>query len=286
MSLIAVNLWRSFTDYYGFLATALHLHASHGIEYADFAQYHAATDRWNDFATIGGQTGSSANRLHYCLASQLLQGCVIPPMVRPATRPSPPRLPPLSPHTSTQNLFVCYMNITSVLATPGLPHPRDLVLDAPVASPFRSGFEAEGDKSGKVAAMDAGDWRRGQMFSRFMRLANQDALQDYHHLEALNLLVTPDEDEKEDRASLAAALVTRATTGNTRALADGLAACDEPESAVRQRETRYFDVAGAQRRVLALKVALAAEMNQRFVADARLWRWVAAVPDGRLWRRC
>jgi hypothetical protein len=266
-------------------------------EYSDFAAYHAATDRWNDFVTIGGLCDSSANRLQYCLASQLLQDSVIPSMVRPATtRPLVSGFPLYHHDISTQNLFVDEdMNITSVidwafsstvppaqvLSTPGLPHPRDLMLDVPVASAFRSGFEAENERSSNRSVIDPDDWKRGQIVSRFMRLVNQDALQDYHHLEALCLLVRGDDDDDDDGDnaddSLAATLATRATTRDVRALADELAADDEPEGAIRQREKRYFDVCGAQRRALAHKVALAAEMNPRFVADARLWRWVAAV---------
>lgn len=77
--------------YYVSLATALRLHAEqlpmgyHILrapipipqEYGDFAKYHAATDRWNDFATIGGLVESSANRLQYCLANQLLEESMI-----------------------------------------------------------------------------------------------------------------------------------------------------------------------------------------------------------------
>lgn len=72
-------------------AVALHLHAEqlsmgHHVlrapvpvpeEYSTFAKYYAATDRWNDFATIGGIVDSSINRLQHCLASHLLQDSII-----------------------------------------------------------------------------------------------------------------------------------------------------------------------------------------------------------------
>lgn len=77
------------------------------------------------------------------------------------------------------------------------------------------------------------------MVSRFMRLVNLDALQDYHHLEALCALArgpaTPRYDG-DDANSLPAILATRATTQEALELADELAADDEPKSEVRRQE--------------------------------------------------
>ncbi|KAK4452372.1 hypothetical protein QBC34DRAFT_398555 [Podospora aff. communis PSN243] len=306
--------FHSESEYFVSLAAALRLHAEqlpmgyHVLraplpvpqEYSDFAEYHAATDRWNDFVTIGGLAESSANRFQYCLASELLQDTVIPNMINPSACSSAPGFPLYHHDISTQNLFIDDdMNITCIidwafcstvspaqlLSTPGLPHPRDLVLDEPLTNAFRTGFKAENERSSRKHALSPDDWKRGQMISRFMRLVNQDALQDYHHLQALCLLAQARRDEDDqggiDEPSLATALVTRAAAPNAVALADELAADDEPESDIREREKRYFDVCGAQRRALAQKVALASSMNPRFVADARLWRCMAKVLDDR-----
>ncbi|KAK7417589.1 hypothetical protein QQZ08_011570 [Neonectria magnoliae] len=243
-------------------------------EYPNFAKYYAATDRWNDFAALGGTVDSSRNRLQYCLASQLLRDSIIPRM----------------------NLFVDDdLNITCVidwafsstvppaqlLATPGLPHPRDLVLDLSLVSAFRSGFETQNRKTGSCI-IESNYWKVGQMVSRFMRLVNLDALQDYDHLEALCALalgpVTPG-DDRDDTNSLPAILATRATAHDALALAAELAADDEPESEIRRRETEYFDAVGVKRLALARKVAFAAKMNPQFVADGRLWRWIDTVME-------
>ncbi|SPO07777.1 uncharacterized protein DNG_10472 [Cephalotrichum gorgonifer] len=238
-------------------------------EYSSFAKYYAATDRWNDFAALERLVDSSMNRLQYCLASHLLRDSIIPRMVRPVSQSAPGF--PLHHHDiSLQNLFVDDdLNIT------------DLVLDSSLITAFRSGFEAENKKIGRCI-IDPGYWKVGQMVSRFMRLVNLDALQDYGHLEALYTLArepVTSEDDGDITNSLPAILATRATSHDALALAGELAADDEPESEIRRREKEYFDAVGAKRFALARKVAFAARMNPRFVADGRLWRWLDAVVE-------
>lgn len=296
-------------DYYSSLAAALHLHAEqlpmgyHILrapvpvwqDYPDFAKYYTATDRWNDYAALGGLADSSVNRFQYCLASQLLQDSIIPRMIRPVSR-SDPGFPLHHHDISLQNIFVDdNLNITCIidwvfsstvppaqlLATPGLPHPRDLVMDSSLVSAFRSGFETGCGKTSRCI-IEFDFWKTGQMVSHFMRLVNLDALQDYGHLEALCALVwgsgTPGDGE-DNTNSLPAILATRATTRDALALAGELAADDEPESETRRREKEYFDAVGDKRLALARKVAFAAKMNPQFVADGRLWRWLDAVTE-------
>lgn len=297
-------------DYYSSLAAALHLHAEqlpmgHHVlrapvpvpqEYPNFAKYYAATDRWNNFAALGGLVESSMNRLQYCLASQLLRDSIIPCMVRPAACQSAPGFPLHHHDISLQNLFVDDdLNITCVidwafsstvppaqlLATPGLPHPRDLVLDLSLLSAFRSGFETENSKTGRCI-IESNCWKVAQMVSRFMRLVNLDALQDYDHLEALCALALGPAtagDDGDGTNSLPATLATRSTAHDALALAGELAADDEPESEIHRREKEYFDAVGVKRLALARKLAFAAKMNPQFVADGRLWRWIDAVVE-------
>ena len=296
-------------DYCSSLTAALHLHAEqlpmgyHILrapvpvrqEYSSFAKYYTATDRWNDFATLGGMVDSSVNRLQYCLASQLARNSIIPRMVRPVSR-SDPGFPLHHHDISLQNLFVDDdLNITCIidwafsstvppaqlLATPGLPHPRDLVLDSSLVSVFRSGFETEVGRSGRCI-IESDSWKVGEMVSRFMGLVNLDALQDYSHLEVLWGLAWGPETPVYDgdgTDSLLAILSTRATTYDALALVGELTADDEPESEIRRREKEYFDAVGNKRLALAHKVAFAAKMNPRFVADGRLWRWIDAVTE-------
>lgn len=294
-------------DYYSSLASALYLHAEqlpmgHHVlrapvpipqEYPNLAQYYAATDRWNDFAALGGMVDSSTNRLQYCIASHILRDAIIPRMVHPVGQ-SGVDFPLCHHDISLQNLFVDdNLNITCVidwafsstvppaqlLVTPGLPHPRDLILDLSLLSAFRSGFETENSEVGRYI-IEPNDWKVGQMVSYFMRLVNLDSLQDMNHLEALYALSQENvthEDDQNDNNSIPDVLAARAVTEDALALARELAGDDEPESEVHRREQEYFGAVGAKRRALAHKVAFAAKMNPRFVADGRLWRWVDAV---------
>lgn len=286
------------------LVTALRLHAEqlpigyHILrapvpvpqEYSSYVSYLTATDRWNDFAALGDVVDSSRNRLQYCLASRLLQDSIVPRMILTGCH-STPGFPFYHHDISLQNLFVDDdLNITCIidwafsstvppvqlLATPGLPHPGDLVLDSSLASAFRCGFE--GDEAGSCK-IESNQWKVGQMVSRFMRLVNLDALQDYHHLEALCGLALGPATPGDDTLSPAAILATRAMADDALVLASDLAADDEPQSEVLRREKEYFGVVGAKRLALARKVALVANINPEFVADARLWRWIDAVME-------
>ncbi|KAF4455315.1 protein kinase-like domain [Fusarium austroafricanum] len=296
-------------DYYCSLATALRLHAEqlpmeHHVlrapvpipeEYTSFAKYYTATDRWNDFVSLGGMVDSSVNRLQYCLASHFLQDSIIPGMVCPVNQLAS-GFPLNHQDISLQNLFVDDgLNITCVidwafsstvppaqlLAPPGLPHPRDLVSDLSLIDAFRFGFETKNRKIGEYV-ITSSHWKIGQMVVRFMRLVNLDALQDYSHLEALYVLAqgsgTPG-DDGDDTNSLPAILASRAMTHDALLLASELAADDESESEICRREKNYFDAVGAKRLALARRVTVAAKMNPRFVADGRLWRWVDAVME-------
>ena len=175
-------------SYYSSLTNALHLHAEqlpmgyHILrapiaipqEYPNFAKYYAATDRWNDFAALGGIVDSSLNRLQYCIASQLLRDCIIPCLVCPVERTNA-GLPLCHHDISLQNLFVDEeLNITCVidwsssstvppaqlLAPPGLPHPRDLILEQFLVHAFRPGFELENKKNCKHA-IGSNFWKIG-----------------------------------------------------------------------------------------------------------------------------
>ncbi|KAH6628177.1 hypothetical protein F5144DRAFT_654238 [Chaetomium tenue] len=271
--------FHSEADYYSSLAIALCLHAEqlplgHHVlrapvpvpqEYPNFAKYYAATDRWNDLVALGGVVESSTNRLQYCLASDLLRDSIIPRMVRPVNQSAPG--------------FPLYHHDLSLFATPGLPHPRDLLLDLSLVHAFRAGIEAENMtiSGGKI---EPNDWKASQMVSRFMRVVNLDALQDYDHLEALYTLAggpATSGVDGDDTNSLSTTLARRATSHDALALASELAADDEPQSEISRREKEYFDAVGAQRLALARKVAFAAKMNPQFVADGRLWRWVDEV---------
>jgi hypothetical protein len=43
----------------------------------------------------------------------------------------------------------------------------------------------------------------------------------------------------------------------------------------RQNEEHYFSCVGPERHALARHLTMIAQRNKRFVADKRLWRWIA-----------
>ena len=94
------------------------------------------------------------------------------------------------------------------------------------------------------------------MVSRFMRLVNLDALQNYDHLKALCALawglMNPG-DDKDDGNNLPAILSARATTLDALALAADLASDDEPESRILRHEQEYFGSVGSARLAAARK---------------------------------
>lgn len=157
--------------------------------------------------------------------------------------------------------------------------------DSSLVGAFRPGFESENRKAGRGivdrSVVDSDYWEVSKFVSHFMRLVNQDALQDYHHLEALFALrPITGEDDRNDTDTIPAIIAAQAATQEALALLDVLVANDEPESEVRREEKEYFETMDVGKLALAQKVTLAAEMNPRFVADRRLWRWIDAAMEG------
>ncbi|KAK1767706.1 hypothetical protein QBC33DRAFT_585666 [Phialemonium atrogriseum] len=227
-------------DYYSSLAVALLLHAEQlPMGHHVLRAPIPVPQEYPNFA--------NKNRLQYSLASHLLRDSIIPCMIRPVSQ-SAPGFPLYRHDISLQNLFAFSSTVppAHLLSTPGLPHPRDLE-DRWMCNRVRL-LEGRRDGLTFYAPGEPGCFTRLSLPGGALR-----------------------------RHSLPAILATRATTQEALELADELAADDEPKSEVRWQEKEYFDAVGAKRLALAHKVTLVAEMNSRFVADGRLWRWIDAV---------
>ncbi|OAA58100.1 Protein kinase-like domain protein [Niveomyces insectorum RCEF 264] len=304
-------------DYYEALVRALLLHAEqlpmgHHLfrapipiphEYDSFAAYRLATDRWNDYASLGGKIDASHNRLQYSLAAFILRDEVLPSLAAGSRVSS--GYPLCHQDLSMQNIFVdddlhvtCLIDwafCTTVppaqlLAAPGLPHPRDYSADADLAAAYRAGFEevlvarntcgsssSSRSRDGPPLPLPgAADWAAGTMTAHLLRLVNLDALQDYHHLEALCAL-TAARAGPDASLDLPHLLAAQADTPDAKDLAALLAEDDEPESEVKRRESAYFEAVGPDRLALARKITSMAERNPGFVADKRLWRHVERI---------
>lgn len=100
------------------------------------------------------------------------------------------------------------------------------MLDLSLVNAFRSGFESENMKIGELI-VEPKVWNVAQIISRFMRLVNLDALQDYDHLKTLCVLARESVihgDDEDGINSLPAMMTTRATSQDALALASTLAA--------------------------------------------------------------
>ncbi|QPG97318.1 hypothetical protein C2857_006137 [Epichloe festucae Fl1] len=119
---------------------------------------------------------------------------------------------------------------------PGLPHPRDLLTDHASVSAFRNAFEEGCSKCQSVRPSEK-EWEAGELLSYLIRLVNLDALQDFHHLEALYQLATSPAKDENIRATLA----FMSAESEARLLSATLAEDDdEPEHEVRLQENEYF----------------------------------------------
>lgn len=54
-----------------------------------------------------------------------------------------------------------------------------------------------------------------------------------------------------------------------------LAADDKSPSEIEQDEVQYFHQVGPERLALSRKLTLVSSMSEGFVADKRLWKWMA-----------
>lgn len=256
-------------------------------EYHTYASYLAATDRWNDFVTIGSKIDSGENRLHYFIASQFLEG-IIPYLSQNESQNNEFEhgFPIRHPDLSTNNIFVdddC--NITCIidwafassvplgelLATPGLPHPRDRPEPSLVAA-FRAGFVDQFINNEKMVPHSI--WEIADKVWHFSRLINMDALQDYNHFIELYTLTL-----EHQTADISTIFREQSETEAVSSMAKMLSSEDQPPNEIKRDEDAYFSAVGVERRALSIKLTIASELNRDFVADTKLWRWIERYLD-------
>jgi hypothetical protein len=251
-------------------------------EYDSFEEYRVATDRWNDYATVGSKIESRKNRLDYTSVGVSLKETVAF-MSDKDNHISCEGFPLYHPDISTQNVFVDDgLNITCIidwafassvppamlLVCPGLPHPRDGI-HASLIDAFIDGFTA-GEGFGGHAALD---FSHNDFFWAFFRLVNLDSLQDFHYHSQIIHAFVGDEvypyicHVKGRKDFLEAAEYV---------LKDE----DDHERSIRNEE-QYFSCVGPQRHALSRHLTMIEQLNDQFVADKRLWRWIALYLDER-----
>ncbi|KFY41658.1 hypothetical protein V494_02856 [Pseudogymnoascus sp. VKM F-4513 (FW-928)] len=250
-------------------------------QFQDLLSYQAAVGRWNDFVAIGSKIDNSRNRTDYCVAGHFLRE-MIPLICAPSSASS--GFPLCHPDLSTSNIFVdhdfnitCIIDwafastvpISTLLATPGLPHPRDEVGPA-LASIFQDSF-TRSIFPGSDGELNSSLWDS----SCWARLTTLDGLQDYRYFtELYNSIYQADGD-------IPQLFKEKLKENEFVELASILAEDDLPASKTRSDEKSYFCMKGSSDEAVARKLTMVSELSQAFVADKRLWRWIEKALDDR-----
>ncbi len=257
-------------------------------EFETFPSYRSATDRWNDFVTIGSKIDSSKNRLDYCIAGHFIRKMI--PSISHKSFATLGDLkhgfPLCHPDLSTSNIFVddkfnitCIIDwafsstvpISTLLMTPGLPHPRDEV-DTKLVSNFRAGF-IHHFFQGKDVKLHPEFWVNSRNVWLFTRLVILDGLQDYHYFAELYRSVY----KLEEQTNIPRLFNKAKKEEEFLNLSRTLAADDRPAAEIREEERQYFSHVGVERQAISRKLTVASEWSEGFIADKRLWRWLEEV---------
>ncbi|KAJ5420421.1 hypothetical protein N7465_002940 [Penicillium sp. CMV-2018d] len=245
-------------------------------EYDSFEEYRLATDRWNDYATVESKIDSSKNRLDYTLVGISLRDTVAF-LSGKDTQTSCGGFPLYHPDISTQNIFVDEdLNITCIidwafassvppamlLVCPGLPHPRDGI-HCSLLGAFVNGFIAGAGFSGEPAL----EFSHNDILWAFFRLINLDSLQDFHYFSQLIHSIIGQEVYP----------YLRHIKGETEFLeaAEYVLEDEGDQERLKRDEEQYFSCVGSQRHALSRHLTMIKQLNNQFVADKRLWRWIA-----------
>lgn len=117
------------------------------------------------------------------------------------------------------------------------------------------------------------------MMRPLQRLFRMLSKQDYHDFGALYRLAHHRrEGGAESPVDIPSLFGERARREENKLLLEELAEEDMPRDEVERRERASFGSSArdgyTERLAVARKLTLAAEMNEKFVADSRVWRWV------------
>lgn len=252
-------------------------------EYDDYNDYYTATDRWNDYTAVGSKIDSDENRLDYALVGIALTD-IVPLLVERDNLFKCSGFPLCHPDLSTSNIFVDgELNITCIidwsfasalppsmfLVCPGLPHARDNT--KPYLFPsFTEGFLQGHGFDGQTDL----DHSNSSIFWSFARLANFDALQDYHYFFELIHALT---------GQGVVYPVLHKLKNRLEVLQTAQYLSEYKSDAVKEaeREAQYFSCVSPERHALSRHLTVMAELNPCFIADRRLWKWIALYLEDR-----
>ncbi|MCJ1264992.1 hypothetical protein MMC22_004867 [Lobaria immixta] len=265
-------------------------------EYDTFEEVSAAIDRWRDFVKVGRKAYSGKNRLKYSIAGELLLE-MLPYLARQAGSSNnlDARFPLHHHNLSAKNIFIdddcnitCIVNwafsttvpLSTLLVTPSMPLPYaepDPAMDAAFKAGFREDQIAHGEADASEAAPYGAAWDSGRAIWLFTRLVRLDSALDIHYLTELFNIV-----HGKDESNMPLLISNIQSQKWFAALGTKLARDDLPAREIAEKERSYFvrfGINGIDRLAVARKLTMIAAMNKEFVADKRLWKWLAkAVP--------
>ena len=190
------------------------------------------------------------------------------------------------PDLSTSNIFIddkfnitCIIDwafsstvpMSTLLMTPGLPHPRDEV-ETRLVSAFRAGFTHHLSQR-KDLKLHPEFWDNSRNVWLFTRLVILDGLQDCRYFAELYTSVY----KLEKQINISRVFNKAKKEDEFLNLNRMLAADDRPAAEIREEERQYFSHVGMERQAISRKLTVASEWSQGFIADKRLWRWLEEV---------
>lgn len=251
-------------------------------EYQSFEQYRFATDLWNDFVTLGMKNDSGRNRLDYVMAGKVMES-IIPSLSQAHLALEEKGGFPLHhPDLSVSNIFIdadfnisCVIDwgfsscvpLSLLLATPGLPHPRD-DMDPALTTLFRKGF-LEGLQSSTQILPPPSIFSTSRKAWLFARITSLDCPQDVKLFTELVSMTL-----QKHNISVPAWFTKMAKRKRTLEKLQSLTAENRPREEIGREEAQYFFCTGSRRLALARKLTLVAQLNEDSVADSKLWRWM------------
>ena len=148
----------------------------------------------------------------------------------------------------------------------------------PLIRAFRNGFEEDQHFFGEGLKTKMGRrhavWDNCRKIWLFTRLVNLDSLQDVCHFAELYTSVSGKEDVK-----IPTLLQAVQMQEEFLCKALSLAADDQPSSDIERQEREYFSQVGLERLALSRKLTLVSDISGSFMADQRLWKWIAKAVD-------
>ena len=156
--------------------------------------------------------------------------------------------------------------------TPGVQDAASQA-EAPLIAAFRNGFEEAAGRQWPGPEL----WKRADMMWYIQRLVRMVSIHDYYNFEALYKLAWDSGAPEGEQVDIPALFVELSQREENKRLLEELREEDWPQEIVEMEERAAFgaDMAACTDRVaVARKLTLMSTMNERFVADRRLWQWL------------